>query len=106
MADRHVIYKNGVKEIAYLKGAAVTFMAKPHTDRAGSSCHLHSSLWDPKGRVNLFGKDEKLFEHFVAGPIALGRALGLWYEPPIKSSKKNQTRSLAPTRHSFGHGNP
>ena len=28
MADRHVIYKNGVKEIAWLQGKAVSFMAK------------------------------------------------------------------------------
>lgn len=54
MADRHVIYKNGVKEIAYQKGVAVTFMAKPHIDRAGSSFHLHSSLWSRDGKTNLF----------------------------------------------------
>ena len=106
MADRHVIYKNGVKEIAYLKGASVTFMAKPHAERAGSSCHVHSSLlWDPKGRVNLFGKDEKLFEHFVAGQIALGRAFGLWYAPTINSYKRYQSGSFAPTRLVCGKDN-
>ncbi len=44
MADRHAIYKNGVKEIAFLQGKAVTFMAKWDYGLAGSSCHIHSSL--------------------------------------------------------------
>ena len=44
MADRHVIYKNGVKEIALLQGKCVTFMAKWDYGLAGSSCHIHTSL--------------------------------------------------------------
>ena len=54
MADRHVLYKHGVKEIAWAQGASVTFMAKYDMGAAGSSCHLHSSVWDPRGRKNLF----------------------------------------------------
>ena len=43
-ADRHTIYKNGVKEIAFLNGISATFMAKPSEKDIGSSCHVHSSL--------------------------------------------------------------
>src|SRR5947209_16515746 len=73
MADRHVIYKNGVKEIAWQKGYSISFMAKPHAERAGSSFHLHSSLWDKAGRNNLFGgpRGEDLFGHYLAGQLAL-----------------------------------
>src|SRR5207248_1315531 len=46
-ADRHTIYKNGVKEIAHLNGLAATFMAKPSEKDIGSSCHIHMSLVDP-----------------------------------------------------------
>ena len=46
MADRHVIYKNGVKEIGWLQGKAVSFMPKWRADLAGNSCHIHGSLWD------------------------------------------------------------
>jgi len=46
MADRHVIMKNGIKEIAWKAGRSVTFMAKWNYDLAGSSCHIHQSLWD------------------------------------------------------------
>src|SRR6201984_3342254 len=44
-ADDHVVYKTGIKEIAYQRGCSVTFMAKPPHDLIGSSCHIHSSLW-------------------------------------------------------------
>jgi glutamine synthetase len=46
MADRHVIYKAGVKELALQEGISVTFMARPKAADMGSSCHFHTSLWD------------------------------------------------------------
>ena len=49
MADEHAIMKTGIKEIAHLQGKAVTFMAKYAYDRAGSSCHVHQSLWSKDG---------------------------------------------------------
>ena len=54
MADWHVILKNGCKEIAYSLGKAVTFMAKWRYDLAGSSSHIHTSLWDAAGKTPLF----------------------------------------------------
>ena len=45
MADINLVFKNAVKEIAAQAGRSVTFMAKPHFDDAGNSCHIHSSLW-------------------------------------------------------------
>ena len=39
------LYKNAIKEIAAARGLLATFMAKPGADLAGSSCHLHQSLW-------------------------------------------------------------
>ena len=48
-ADHHALYKHGAKEIAALNGVAVTFMAKWTMAEAGSSCHLHSSVWNADG---------------------------------------------------------
>ena len=45
-ADRSVVFKHGAKEIAYLNGWGITFMAKPDHHWTGSSGHLHMSLWD------------------------------------------------------------
>ncbi len=44
-ADRTVIFKHGAKEIAYLNGWGITFMAKPDHRWTGSSGHLHMSIW-------------------------------------------------------------
>jgi glutamine synthetase len=44
MADRHLVYKAGVKELALQAGLTVTFMAKPFVSEFGSSGHVHCSL--------------------------------------------------------------
>ena len=110
MADRHSIYKNGVKEIAHLKGHAVTFMAKYDMKHAGSSFHLHASLWDLDGKRNLFAQEgrhpgSELFKHFLAGQIALARELSLCYAPYVNSYKRYQAGSFAPTRIAWGWDN-
>src|SRR5881296_824546 len=81
MADRTALYKHGAKEIAHLMGAAVTFMAKYDMGAAGSSFHLHSSLWDKTGRKALFATGagagtrggSPLFGHWLAGHLAMAR---------------------------------
>ena len=54
MADRHVILKNGAKEIAEQEGKAITFMAKYNYGLAGNSSHIHNSLWSADGKTPLF----------------------------------------------------
>jgi glutamine synthetase len=110
MADRHVIYKNGVKEIAYQKNVAVSFMAKPHAERAGSSFHLHTSFWNLDGSKNLFTRDGhtafgELFRHFIGGHLSLGRAIAYFFAPTINSYKRYQSGSFAPTRLVWGEDN-
>ena len=51
MADDHVVYRNGAKEIAFLQGKALTFMPK-FDEREGNSCHIHLSLWGRAGRAS------------------------------------------------------
>src|SRR5437763_13901266 len=58
-ADRHTIYKNGVKEIAFLNGVSATFMAKPSEKDIGSSCHIHSSLVGSDGGDSVFVDGEE-----------------------------------------------
>ena len=57
MADINLVFKNAVKEIAAQHGQSATFMAKSHFDDAGSSCHIHSSLWDGRHDVADAGPD-------------------------------------------------
>ncbi len=104
MADRHAIFKHGVKEVAALMGMSVTFMAKWHSGLAGSSCHLHSSLWDAKTGEPV-GWDERgpahmsaRLQQWVAGQLALGRELSLFFAPYVNSYRRYQAGSFAPTR--------
>ncbi|MBI4588768.1 MAG: glutamine synthetase [Candidatus Rokubacteria bacterium] len=110
MADRHTLYKHGVKEIAHLQGCAVTFMAKHSMRAAGSSFHLHSSLWDRRGRRNLFVERGRrngspLFQHWLAGQMALAREFAYFYAPTVNSYKRYQSGSFAPTRIACGWDN-
>ena len=104
MADRHVIYKNGAKEIAHLQGKAVTFMAKMTYELAGNSCHIHSSLWDAKSDRPLFADESdehgmsKLFRHYLAGLLACAPEMTYFLAPFINSYKRFQAGSFAPTK--------
>jgi len=104
MADRHVILKNGCKEIAFLQGKALTFMAKWRFDLAGSSSHIHSSLWDAAGKKPLFldAKGDhgmsKLMRHYVAGQLAYAREITWFLAPYINSYKRFQVGTFAPTK--------
>ena len=60
MADRHVIFKQCLKEIAEHQQLSVTFMAKTAANQAGSSCHIHLSLWK-KNQSAFSGKEHLVF---------------------------------------------
>ncbi len=100
MADRHVVFKQGLKEIAAQEQRAVTFMAKPSTADAGSSCHIHTSLWDASRQRNRFADGDgqsELFRQFLGGLLAYSRELSLFSAPTINSYKRYQVASWAPT---------
>jgi glutamine synthetase len=103
-ADDHVIYKNGAKEIAAQEGKSITFMAK-FNELEGNSCHIHCSLANEDGGGNVFGGDEQLFHHFVAGQLACLRELTLFFAPHINSYKRFVPGSFAPTAVAWGHDN-
>ena len=86
MADNHVIYKNGAKEIAFLHGCSITFMAKPFEDWIGNSCHIHSSLF--RDGEAAFATDEALFDRWLAGQIACAKELAIFFAPTINSYKR------------------
>jgi glutamine synthetase len=103
MADNHVIYKNGAKEIAHLNGCSITFMAKPDHTWIGNSCHIHSSLW--RDDENAFAGESDVFKHYLAGQIACLRELAIFLAPTINSYKRYAAGSWAPTTLAWGHDN-
>src|SRR5262245_5335938 len=95
MADNHVLYKNGAKEIANLNGCSITFMAKPFESWIGNSCHIHASLF--RDGEPAFRDDQQLFEGFLAGMIATFKELAVFLAPTINSYKRYAAGSWAPT---------
>jgi len=102
-ADDHAVYKTGIKEIAFQRGCSVTFMAKPHHDWVGSSCHIHSSLW--RDGENVFAGETELFRHYLAGQIACLGDLAILVAPVVNSYKRFAAGSWAPTTLAWGYDN-
>jgi glutamine synthetase len=107
MADDHVVYRNGAKEIAFLQGKALTFMPK-FDEREGNSCHIHLSLWE--GSESLFPAADghgmsETFRQFIAGLVRHTRELTLLLAPNVNSYKRFVRGSFAPTALVWGHDN-
>ena len=110
MADNHTIYKNGAKEIAALAGKAITFMAKHHIDEVGSSCHIHSSLWDTATDRSLMPDESghglsDTFRWYLGGLLATAAEFALCWAPFVNSYKRYQPGSWAPTAIGWGTDN-
>ncbi len=111
MADRHSLMKHCLKEIADGQGGSVTFMAKPYAGQAGSSCHIHLSLF--KGGENAFAGDMALgpvmgsdvFRYFLGGWMAHLQELMVCYAPTINAYKRYEDGSWAPTRIAWSYDN-
>src|SRR5215831_10588966 len=92
MADRHAVYKAGLKELALGNDLAATFMARPLSHDMGSSCHLHCSLWrddrpafaseDPR-RLSDVGR------HFIGGLLEHMDETAVFCAPYVNSYKRH-----------------
>jgi glutamine synthetase len=92
---------------------SVTFMAKPHADRAGSSCHVHLSLW--RDGQNAFAGDLDLgvgpargsqeLCWFLGGCLRWVPELVVLLAPTVNSYKRFVDGSWAPTRVAWSYDN-
>jgi glutamine synthetase len=110
MADRHVLFKHGVKALAQKSKITASFMAKPLIDEIGSSCHIHASLWsaaddqplgwdgESRGMTDVFGS-------FLAGQLAHVLDLGLMFAPTVNSYKRFLPDQFAGTTIAAGQDN-
>jgi glutamine synthetase len=111
MADRHMVFKQCLKEVADQQGLSVTFMAKVASDQAGSSCHIHFSLW--RDGKNAFAGEQEVgpvrcsdaFRHFLAGWMAHAPELMVFYAPTVNSYKRFVDASWAPTGLAWSYDN-
>ncbi|WOC14700.1 glutamine synthetase family protein [Pseudochrobactrum sp. MP213Fo] len=104
MADRHVIMKNAMKEIAEQHGKSITFMAKYDYTKAGSSSHVHNSLWSADGKEPLFfDKNAQysmtpLMRSWAAGQLKYAADYTYFLAPYSNSYKRFQSGTFAPTK--------
>ena len=71
-ADRVVVTREVLREVARQCGLHASISPKPAPDAVGNGCHLHMSLWDDEGRAAAFdpegpGELSDIAAHFVAG---------------------------------------
>ena len=110
-ADRHLVFKNGIKEIAAQEGRAATFMAKWTMDDVGSSCHVHTSLWDRESGEPLMADASHpsglstLARRFLAGQLHAARQLAWLAAPTVNSYRRYVPGSWAPTAVVWGEDN-
>ncbi|MEL6924119.1 MAG: glutamine synthetase family protein [Bacteroidota bacterium] len=107
-ADRAILFKQGVREIAAQHGIMASFMAKWHAGLPGCSGHLHQSLWDAEGKQNLFGHSghrygmSELMEQYVAGQLYCLPHIMPLFAPTINSYKRYVSGSWAAVSASWG----
>ena len=91
MADKSMLYKYIVKNVAKRHGKVATFMPKPLFQDNGSGMHVHLSIW--RDGQNLFAGDDyagisKMCKSYIAGLIKHGKALMAICAPTTNSYKR------------------
>src|ERR1700712_1958097 len=110
-ADKAVLFKTAVKEIAYKHGIMASFMAKWNENLPGCSGHIHQSLWTKDKAQNLFysAGDENnmsdLHKHYLAGQLYCLPQILPMYAPTINSYKRLVEGAWAPTTITWGIDN-
>ena len=101
-ADKAVLFKTAVKEIAFNHGIMASFMAKWNETLPGCSGHLHQSIWDQSQEKNLFfdAADNDgisaLLRHYIAGQLYCLPHMLPMYAPTVNSFKRLVEGAWAP----------
>jgi glutamine synthetase len=110
-ADRALLFKTAVKEIAYKHNIMATFMAKISESLPGCGGHVHQSLWDKTAKKNLFYNERdkngmsELMKHYVAGQLFCMPHILPLFAPTINSYKRLVEGAWAPTTLTWGVDN-
>lgn len=110
-ADKAVLLKTAVKEIAYTHGIVATFMAKINENLPGCGGHIHQSLWNADKTKNVFfdANDEhnmsETMKHYLAGQLHCLPHILPMLAPTINSYKRLVEGAWAPTTITWGLDN-
>jgi len=100
--DHHTIAKQAIKDIAWARGHAATFLPKWHREKVGSAAHIHQSLWkdgrnafhDPAAERGM----SPLMSAYMAGLIAHAAEATVFLAPYVNSYKRFVAGTFAPTK--------
>jgi glutamine synthetase len=110
-ADKAILFKSSVKEIAYRHGIIASFMAKWNENLPGSGGHIHQSLQSKDDKKNLFWTDDPqklmsgLLESYLAGQLLCLPEILPMYAPTINSYKRLRLGAWAPSTVTWGKDN-
>jgi len=110
-ADRVILFKLAVKNIAKKYDHMATFMPKPFWGINGSGCHVHQSLVDLVRGKNLFFDEaspnglSEMAIHYIGGLLEHSRGVSLVVAPIVNSYKRLVPHYEAPVYRSWGLGN-
>jgi len=110
-ADKAVLFKSAVKEIAYRHKMVASFMAKWNSKLPGCGGHIHQSLWNKEGSSNLFFSNDssnnlsELMQQYIAGQLACLPEILPMFAPTINSYKRIGHGDWAPANATWGIDN-
>lgn len=105
-ADRVVLFRNFIKDIARREGYHATFMAKPFIDQSGSGFHTHYSLW--KNGKNAFATNGKLNDlgfSFLAGMQSRMAEMSIAGSTTPNAYRRRRPGVFCPVNTSWGYDN-
>jgi glutamine synthetase len=108
VADKTMLFKYVVKQVAQKHGLRATFMAKPFAGEAGNGMHVHQSLRGADGKNAFDASDiepplrSSLMRRYLSGLVAHQKDLQAVMNPTINSYKRVEDYSFAPTQVSWG----
>jgi glutamine synthetase len=107
-ADRTILFKATVKEIARRWGMRASFMSKPFAGQSGSGMHVHTSL--SQQGVNVFARGDghllnEPLRHWVGGLLHHAAAMSLLAIPTGNGYKRVRAYSFCPTHVHWGGDN-
>lgn len=101
-AEHHTIAKHAVKEIAWQREVAATFLPKWSHDKVGSSSHVHMSVWKDGANAFYDASDSRGMSDFMkkwlAGLLVYAPDYTVLLAPYVNSYKRFQAGSFAPTK--------
>jgi glutamine synthetase len=108
-ADRITLFKVIAKQIAAAHGLAATFMARYSRQEAGSSGHVHGSVWDTSAKKNILSEEDNPGElgargrHWLGGLMHVLPSLMPMLCPNVNSYKRLDPDAFAPATVSWGY---